>query len=51
MFHNRAYSFILEMSLFKGLAEPVTLWPTESSDVSSAKSFAFEFKPLRTSSM
>ena len=51
IFHCRAHSFILERSLFNRLAESVILWTTENSDVSSAKSLTFEFKPLGKSLM
>ena len=45
-FHCRTHSFILEGSLFSRLAESVILWTTENSDVLSARSLTFEFKPL-----
>ena len=46
IFHCTAHSSILEKSLFSRLTESLILWTTESSDVSSAKSLAFEFKSL-----
>ena len=51
IFHCRAHLLMLERSLFNRLAESVILWTTEKSDVSSAKSLTFEFKPLGKSLM
>ena len=41
----------LRRSLFNRLAQSAILWSTESSDVSSAKTFTFEFRPLGKSLM
>ena len=46
IFYCRAYSSILVRSPFYKLDESVISWTTDSSDVSSAKSFAFKFKTL-----
>ena len=51
IFHCRIDSLILERSLFNRFAESVTLRTIENSDVSSAKSLTFEFKPLGKSLM
>lgn len=50
-FHCRTHSFILEGSLFSRLAESVILSKTKNSHITSAKSFALEFKPLDKSLM
>ena len=46
IFYCRAHSSILVRSPFSKLDESVISWTTDSSDVSSAKSFAFKFKTL-----
>ena len=51
IFHCRAHSFILKRSLFNRLTESVILWITENSNLSSAKSLTFDFKPTGKSSM
>ena len=43
--------FILEKSIFNRLVDSVVLWTTENSDVSSAKSLAFQIKLLAKSLM
>ena len=49
--HCIAQLFILEKSIFNRLVDSVVLWTTENSDVSSAKSLAFQIKLLAKSLM